>query len=203
MLIPVLVSELTCDEKANIKTQQFEELWKSLWLFPCRKNSIFSDDFSKAKKIFYQNYRLLLSYIYTNTVHNLFSEFGFPKGRKDRNETNIRCAVREFCEESGYRLHDIRVLDENVFVEEEFIGSDNQSYRHIYYFAEIQSMKPINFNKYDVKQGGEIRNLGWFPLSYIPQMFRKYDKTKSHIVKEAVAKLATFGIDLTERAIIV
>lgn len=200
MLIPVLVSELTCEEKTRLKTMHFEQLWKSLWLFPCKKNSIFSADFSKSKNIFYQNYRLLLSYIYMNTVHNIFSEFGFPKGRKDRNETNLRCAVREFCEESGYKSHELRVLDENVFVQEEFVGSDNQPYRHVYYFAEIQSVKSINFNRYDVKQGGEIRNLGWFPLSHIPQMFRNYDKTKCQVMEEAVLKLASLGVDLTERA---
>jgi hypothetical protein len=64
-------------------------------------------------------------------------EWGFPKGRRNSQECDFDCAVREFSEETGYPtsvLHNIRNI---IPIEEIFTGSNYNSYRHKYYIMNM------------------------------------------------------------------
>lgn len=199
MLLPSLISELTCEEKRKIRDLKFEDLWRCMWLYSCKKNAIYSPEYKRASQIYRRNISCILVQIESSKQHNVFTEFGFPKGRKNRAESGLQCAIREFCEESGYFAHELEIIDYNFIIKEEFIGSDNQYYRHIYYLAQILTHRQPSFNEYDINQGGEIRNLGWFSYPQASTMFRQYDITKMHALDEAKKKLNTLGINLYQQ----
>jgi len=81
-----------------------------------------------------------LEYIVTHVkAEHQIGEWGFPKGRRNRNETEQECAIREFKEETGYTERDIRVIDSIEPIVERFIGTNGIEYRHVYYVAEFAS----------------------------------------------------------------
>jgi 8-oxo-dGTP pyrophosphatase MutT (NUDIX family) len=63
-------------------------------------------------------------------------EWGFPKGRRIRkDEDNLTCAKREFEEETGYKSNEYTLLNKIVPMNENLIGTNGVSYKHIYYLA--------------------------------------------------------------------
>lgn len=196
MLLPSLISELTCEEKKKIKFCAFEDLWRCMWIYICRKNAHHSPEYKRAYQIYRRNAQSILQHIDQSSHHNVFTEFGFPKGRRNRNESGLQCAIREFVEESGYSSRDLEIIDANFNIKEEFVGSDNKYYRHVYYLARVSSQRDPHFDPYDISQGGEIRNLGWFSYEQASIMFRNYDITKVFALEEARNKLLAVGVDL-------
>ena len=89
------------------------------------------------------------------------SEWGFPKGRRVPKESDIICAVREFCEETDLTKKDINVLNIGPF-EEIFTGSNNIVYRHVYYIAELINNIPVIINQNNIHQLAEIGDIQWF-----------------------------------------
>ena len=84
-------------------------------------------------------------------------EWGFPKGKRNYQETDFKCATREFYEETGYSSDDINILINVMPYEEVFIGSNFKTYKHKYYIANFKGdNKKINF------QISEISDMKWF-----------------------------------------
>jgi len=64
-------------------------------------------------------------------------EWGFPKGRKKIKESDIDCAIREFCEETQLYKDDIQIDSKIIPFQEIFFGTNNILYKHVYYIAKI------------------------------------------------------------------
>ena len=62
-------------------------------------------------------------------------EWGFPKGRRNYQEADIKCAIREFQEETGYSKDSIKIIQNIVPLGEIFTGSNYKSYKHKYFIA--------------------------------------------------------------------
>lgn len=210
LLLPYLVSELTCKEKSNLITWPFMQLWRHVNLWrgshdtSTFKQAFISSEYWKLSHKFYENFVRMSHLIRNNRNHNICSEFGFPKGRKEKNETGIQCALREFCEETGIAKSKVKMLTTKQGIMEEFIGSDNQIYRHIYYLATIpeETAITLSLNQNDRKQLCEISNLGWYPYDVAQSTFRSYDQTKLHVLYEAKVMLENFQINLSDKLVI-
>lgn len=194
--LKALVQELTCVETHRLLNWTFDQLWSSLWVYPSKRRSFNSAECIKSKAIFLEKYPQLKRTILECTDKNLrphypFNEFGFPKGRREKGEDGLQCAVREFCEETGYRPKDFRILDPLYTIKEEFIGSDRQCYRHIYYIAMVVSDDEPTINRFDIKQAGEINNMGWYSFEQAFKMLnsRPYDVTKSPALEKALERI--------------
>ena len=74
------------------------------------------------------------------------SEWGFPKGRKDKKEKDKNAAIREFREETQFKKEDYNLLNISP-LEEKSIGTDNISYERHYYVAQIKNNKSIKLKK--------------------------------------------------------
>jgi ADP-ribose pyrophosphatase YjhB (NUDIX family) len=188
--ILILMSEITHAEREAIKRLTFSELWDKLWLnheSNCYKNEYIGSS-NKYKSIDVQWY-------INNTVSKYNdTEWGIPKGRLNFNETPEHCAVREFCEETGYNQNDIRILTENAPLEEEFTGTNNKQYKHIYYLAISKSdIREPRIDASNISQAGEIKNVGWFSKSEALQSIREYDVEKKKII-EAGFKAISEGL---------
>src|SRR4029078_913826 len=128
-----LVEEMTHDEKQNILSKPFDTLWDQLW---CNHRSrMYLNYYENAKTKFFQIdiYNML-----TNTASKWTDqEYCIPKGRRNNNESNLECAIREFTEETGYRRNEFHIIHTTNTIEEIFTGSNGITYKHIYFLAEI------------------------------------------------------------------
>lgn len=179
--IITLLSELTCDERWQIlNCKSFLNLTADLRISIKHKQFL--------AKQFYENRPYLCSLIstlYPFLMHYQSREYGFPKGRKNKNETRYDCAIREFCEETGYKSHHITPLTNiNQSFQETFQGSDGIIYCHHYFLAIIHT--PIA-NDIHRQNNNEIRSVGWYPMAAAVKLLtrRQYDKTKLLVLDEA------------------
>ena len=105
-------------------------------------------------------------------------EWGFPKGRKMRGESDLECAIREFCEETGYSYSDIKIVTNIKPIIENIIGTNGVKYRHIYYIAEDISNKNPK-----IDGNTEIGDIGFFSFDDSNKLFREYHIEKKKITK--------------------
>jgi 8-oxo-dGTP pyrophosphatase MutT (NUDIX family) len=109
------------------------------------------------------------------------NEWGFPKGRRQRNETDKECAIREFMEESGYTHSDFEVIDDIEPIVEEFFGTNGIKYRHIYYVAELITNK-VPRNDVTDSQFDEIGDIMFMNMNTAIQTIRPYHEEKISII---------------------
>ena len=58
------------------------------------------------------------------------AEWGIPKGRRNYQERDLQCGLREWQEETGYLKMDIQIIQNLTPIEEIFTGSNYKSYKH-------------------------------------------------------------------------
>ena len=110
-------------------------------------------------------------------------EWGFPKGRRDRNtEENLNCACREFEEETGYKKENYHILNKIEPIEEYLLGTNGVNYKHVYYLsidtADIGPDKQ-QFSEFDSHEIGEVR---WFTFDEAVKMIRPYHVGKKYVL---------------------
>jgi ADP-ribose pyrophosphatase YjhB (NUDIX family) len=161
-------------EVENIKNIDFQILWDDLWKKTARSKA-FLKELSISKNKF--------NYCKKNNIfENLESkyetpEWGFPKGRRNKFEKNLDCAIREFEEETNYKNYTI--FDRINFMEEKFKGTNLVDYKHVYYFAGSDSDK-INY----INDTYEVGNIGWYSYNDTLKLIRSYDITKLDVINQ-------------------
>ena len=124
-----IINEMTITEKNNLLTMSFETLWNSLWgeyinnQYRCEKNNAL-EKFKILKSGFVVNnhFYSLKTLIQDSTTAWTEPEWGFPKGRRNYLENDLKCAIREHEEETGVSRTHIRIINNIVPFEETFIG---------------------------------------------------------------------------------
>lgn len=165
-----LLANMTIDERNRLTKHDFEQLWMMFWQ-PDRTKSVSSTMRMNSKEYNQSKNRFeLLSKGYKfrgkgDAVDTLFSlevalnetnsdfeetEFGFPKGRRNINETEIHCSFREFQEETSIPSSDLTIITDVKGVptkfQETFMGTNGIWYKHVYYIATLRSTSPSNNN---------------------------------------------------------
>jgi 8-oxo-dGTP pyrophosphatase MutT (NUDIX family) len=88
-------------------------------------------------------------------------EWGFPKGRRMRAETDLDCAIREFNEETNIP-REAYVILRNITLEETFMGPNGVRYRHVYFVALLKKPELINLTqRFTPMQRREISGIAW------------------------------------------
>ena len=181
-----IINEMTIDEKNKLLTGNFDVLWKELWgenvsiqyrieektsreKFELLKNGV-----SSGKK----NYNLD-TLITTSDTDWSEPEWGFAKGRRNYQEKDICCALREFHEETGYSKSSVNIIQNLVPFEEIFTGSNYKSYKHCYYIANIpENVKPLtSFQK------SEVSKLEWRSFEDAIDIIRPYNFEKKAVLE--------------------
>ncbi len=194
-MLKIYLHEMTCEERerlrqSTLKTQPdyFEYLWGLLW---CNHQSrLFINEFPAAKLKFEKlNVKKLLK---ETTCNWTDKEYGFPKGRRNLQESDIECAQREFREETGYMQHDIKILSDQPY-EEIFVGTNGIKYRHVYYIAEVPDKVGLpRINLHYVQQSGEIANFGWFTFEQCMKIIRPYDGARKNLLEKVHKKYKNY-----------
>tara|TARA_B100000035_G_C21030026_1_gene567940 strand:- start:819 stop:1601 length:783 start_codon:yes stop_codon:yes gene_type:complete len=119
------------------------------------------------------------------------SEWGFPKGRRNYQEKDLDCALREFEEETGIKRENINLIENVLPIEEVFIGSNLKSYKHKYYIAFVENDDDINLNNY---QKSEVSKIEWKTYFECLQCIRSYNLEKKQIIENLYKSLQEYNI---------
>lgn len=186
--VSTLVKNMTLKEQVAIATEPFETLWKNLW-----GDDRSSSDFQTSRERFYQLDRLTL--MKENLSEYTEPEWGFPKGRRMRGETDLACAVREFTEETNVP-RDAYVLLNNILLEETFTGLNGVRYKHIYYVALLKYPELVNLTqKFTAMQRREISGIGWKTLLEANSLIRPHHTERKAMLGHLRDVISTFETD--------
>jgi len=179
------IDEMSVQEKERLLTEPFDKLWKMLWgeTFGTQyrnEEAISSKKFETIKTgIIMNNEMVTLS----DLIHNSKSswnetEWEFPKGRRNYQEKDLDCALREFEEETGYSKKDVTVIENILPFEEMFIGSNHKSYKHKYFLAYMNETID-NLQNY---QKTEVSKLEWKTIEECLYAIRPYNLEKRKLI---------------------
>lgn len=179
--IKTCLNEMTKTEKEALLTKDFDSLWNNLWVN--KDSRLYKNEYELAKKKF--NNLNIPSLVKNSTTSFTFQEFGFPKGRRNMKETNLMCAEREFYEETGYNKNCYDFIKGYSKITEEFLGTNDVEYRHIYYLVKMRdNVQAPKIDLYNKMQMGEVRNIGWFTLKQCLTLMRPYDIAKKNVIQK-------------------
>jgi 8-oxo-dGTP pyrophosphatase MutT (NUDIX family) len=175
-----LLNLMTPNEIEKIINNEFEILWNDLWQ-KTSKHKSFQKEFETSQKKFKyikENYNIL-DFINLKILYDT-PEWGFPKGRRDKNEKNLDCAVREFKEETGLDSENYLILNRLNTIEETTVGLENSIFKLVYYIG-----LSFNENKLEMlseHQKYEIGDIKWLTYEEILLKIRDYYDDKIKII---------------------
>lgn len=191
-----IINEMTMTEKHALLTSNFNDLWNKLW------GEYVNNQYKTEKTAAQEKFKLLQSgIIMDNKYYNLKTliaesnttwcepEWGFPKGRRNYMETDIKCAIREFQEETGINKENIQIINNLIPFDETFIGSNYKSYKHTYYIA-----KMINFTDFNCFQKSEVSKLEWKNTKDALASIRNYNIERKQIITNMEEIFARYDI---------
>ena len=183
-----LINIMTIDEKKKISVLNFDNLWEDLWKVENTKEEHFLEyKTSKLKYISLKKTFNITKLINMCNYNFTDTEWGFPKGRREKLETDLQCANREFQEETDLKEEDYSLLKVRPIIED-INGSDNIKYRHIYYIAKLKCNN-VNLNKSNSNQIKEISDIKLMNYDEIKQNLRPYYQNKLEIVNSIIETL--------------
>jgi len=181
-----MFNEMSLDEKENIRKNNFEFLWKTMWGNINNGAQHKSEEIASQKKfdalkqgLIINNQMISLDILINNSTTSWNeTEWEFPKGRRNFQERDIDCALREFEEETGCSRDDVNVIKNILPFEEIFIGSNHKSYKHKYFLGHFN--KDIeSLNNY---QRSEVSKLEWKTLEECLESIRPYNLEKKQLI---------------------
>ena len=176
--IQTLIQNMTTNEQSAILNESFETLWTRMW---GNARDLDSHEYETAKQKFESvDRRAFVSAAPSKFVE---PEWGFPKGRRMRGETDKQCAEREFFEETNI-TSDAYILTDTFFTET-FTGTNGVRYKHVYYVALMKDSKQINLKqKFTPNQRREISAIAWKSLSECKQITRPHYAERKSMLTE-------------------
>ncbi len=194
-----IIDEMTMTEKANLLRLTFEQLWRLLWGEYTR-----GSQYKNEEHISYEKYRQVIGGIRTKDgrIKNLHqfidesttrwteTEWGFPKGRRNYNEKDLPCALRECLEETGYDIGVDNVIQNIAPFEEIFMGSDMKCYKQKYFLAMVDLDKKPK-KAHDIMEVGLMK---WMTFDECINTIRPYNLEKIGIVRKINNILSRYRI---------
>lgn len=200
-----MIKQMTNAEKDRVHTLTFKELWDGLW----GDGNVF-EQYRSEESSSRDKWTTLMSGVNTNagfyTLKDLVEEsrkfdewdepeWGFPKGRRDYHESDVDCAVREFCEETGYTANQLNLVYNVAPFEEIFSGSNYKSYKHKYFIAFIQNETEMS-NRPDLPthQESEVSCMEWKTVDECLSCFRSYNLEKRRVIQNVDKMLQSIKV---------
>jgi 8-oxo-dGTP pyrophosphatase MutT (NUDIX family) len=186
--IMAMMKQMTNHEKEQLRTTDFDTLWCDIW----GKMRI-SGRYKTEETVSREKFNSLVSGFGTRySLNELLAEsdkygkwvdpeWGFPKGRRSGGETDYECAVREFCEETGYDKSLLKPIHNVIPFEEIFTGSNYVSYKHKYFLMNMESSNTTDVNCY---QRSEVSKMSWFSIDDCLKNIRGYNLEKKRVISK-------------------
>lgn len=199
-----MICQMTTAEKQMLIDLEFDDLWKRVWgegsVQYGNEEVVSRDKFNQLRRgidTMSSSKYDLKDLVTTDQTVWLEPEWGFPKGRRENNESDLSCGLREFLEETGYASNSAGTnatissgtnatnysMIENVApFEEIFIGSNYKSYKHKYFLMKMDYdySQSIDFTKED--PNCEISAIRWMSFLDCLNSMRNYNLEKRKIL---------------------
>ena len=158
------------------------------------------DKFNQLRKGIYINRRYHNGNSLNFTLESLINEcpnswnepeWGFPKGRRNYNENDIECALREFYEETGFKNRNMGFVVSNLApYEEVFMGSNYKSYKHRYFLMYVDYNMSLDEKMTDSDKT-EISKIEWKCFNDCLTSIRPYNLEKKRVLSNVNIVLKT------------
>jgi len=192
-----LFEKMTISERKFILEKDFATLWNYLWGFKVTNQYKNEEKLSQLKfeklKSGYNVSKMFISVEIINQECKTYydtPEWGFPKGRRNYQEKDIACGLREFEEETGYNKFNITIIHNIIPLEEIFTGSNYKSYKHKYFIGFIND----NNAPTDIFQTYEISKIEWVNIENASNYIRDYNIEKKNILFQLNNLLKTYKL---------
>ena len=164
-----LIYNMTQIEQQLIVEEEFDTLWTRLW---GSGRDSHSQEYTISKEKYTKLNRKEMVEKFPSPYKE--TEWGFPKGRRCKGESDVLCGIREFLEETNIS-RDCYNLKEDISFTETFRGTNNVEYRHIYFIALLKDSRGINLKqKLTPMQSKEVAAVDWKTLSECKSIIRPH-----------------------------
>ena len=168
---------MTNEEKEMLKNEEFEDIWLKVWGRPANFSYYKNEEVISRDKFNQLKNSGLKEMVDTSTTRWEEPEWGFPKGRRNYNESDLDCSIREFNEETGLNLERDRVIHNIAPFEEIFCGSNYKSYKHRYFLT------CMDYNSEELRiNSNEISKIEWKPYADCILSIRPYNLEKKKML---------------------
>jgi 8-oxo-dGTP pyrophosphatase MutT (NUDIX family) len=182
-----LFSNMTQKEQKLIVSESFDTLWSKLW---GKGRDTHSVEYELAKGNYNKIDRTKL--ISESLSPYVEPEWGFPKGRRSKGESDLQCGLREFLEETNIPAEAYDVYEDLCFTEV-FTGTNNVKYKHVYYVAIMKNSKLINTQQQLTHvQRREISEVGWKTLAECKQVTRPHYVERKQLIDDLERRIQTY-----------
>jgi len=186
--IQSMFNEMSMSEREKIRETDFETLWKMMWGETAIGSQYKGEELASQKKFEALKSGVLMgvngeiitlkNLIDSSTTKWTETEWEFPKGRRNYQEKDLDCALREFEEETGLSKKDIKIVENILPFEEIFLGSNHKSYKHKYFLAYTDKTTDELHNY----QQTEVSKLVWKTLEECLDSIRPYNLEKKQLI---------------------
>lgn len=195
-----MFNQMTHVEKMMLKTKSFEEIWQYIWNKPADFKSSKSEESISCDK--FNTLKAGLTLTLSNGTVDTYSldmiidsikpnwlepEWGFPKGKRNYNESDTDCAIREFEEETGLSLNKDHIVANIAPYEEKFCGSNYKTYKNKYMLAKMEYNSNQNCNV----DSNEISAIKWKTFKECIACMRPYNLEKKRTLSSVDILLKT------------
>ena len=164
--ILALLRKMTIDEKLDILSMNYSQMWYRVWLSEQKYYMLFLQHKNQFDSIYlYDGGAHLRDLVAQTLSSNEDRIWEIPKGRRDdKTENNLICAMREFREETGIKKRHYTLLHENGFSNDYM--ECGVLYKNKYFLAAAD--KDLDIKKcLSIEQLGEISDIRWMTLDKI------------------------------------
>lgn len=203
--IQLLMNNMTIDERVRLQTQSFDVLWNNVW--NGQNTRQYRNEYEAAQRTFEtlkhtgDIYGRLMSK-YIDDTHTVWTEpeWGFPKGRRgNTRESELKCALREFTEETGIPNKVLHVLQESSFIEE-YTGTNGIRYKQVYMLAGCKPNIHATVQPNNHIMNREVGNIGWFTYEFAHARIRETNKEKRTMLAQIHTQLTDTSSPLYDSA---
>jgi 8-oxo-dGTP pyrophosphatase MutT (NUDIX family) len=196
-----MLKQMTQEEKEILKLGDFDAVWFKLWV-----GNVISNQYKNEESISREIYNSLVQVILVKedfyTLGDLIeesnkgklwteAEWGFPKGRRNFQETDLNCAIREFEEETGFKRDNMTLIQNVLPFEEIFTGSNYKSYKHKYFLTFMNHADTLEMDNFE---RAEVSQMEWLSYNDCTLKIREYNVEKKTLLNKVNECLMKFSI---------
>jgi 8-oxo-dGTP pyrophosphatase MutT (NUDIX family) len=196
-----MLKQMTVSEKERLAKNDFDYVWCELW-----GNRNISLQYKNEEVASRDKYNTLIHGVkYKDDFYTLAdlieessqidiweeTEWGFPKGRRNYQEKDFDCALREFSEETGYAVDHLQNVQNIIPYEEIFMGSNYKIYKHKYYLMYMEFENTTDTTNYETS---EVSKMEWKSFSDCVDSIRSYNLEKKRLVLKIHNTLTKYSL---------